>query len=270
MSPTTTRPRPASGGPPRPRSPIDPRISARRTEVTRQQGRRRLRVAAVVAVAAVLLFGVWSILHSSLFSARAITVVGATHETVAQVESAAGLTNHPPLLDLNTGAVARGIERLPWVAHASVSVGWPDGVRVAVTERVPRLVMTAAGGQWAEVSADGRVLADVTARPPGLVELAGPRPPGAPGTPVPAADHMGLAVASTLPVSFRAQVTEVTIEPAGFVQLAMTTPILVNIGDASQLRAKYEDVSAVLAGDTLHNGDVVDASVPGAVTVTGP
>jgi Na+/H+ antiporter NhaC len=61
----------------------------------------------------------------------------------------------------------------------------------------------------------------------------------------------------------------VTVEAAGWVQLAMTTPILVDIGDASQLQAKYEDVSAMLAGATLHDGDVVDVSVPGAPTVTG-
>ena len=42
----------------------------------------------------------------------------------------------------------------------------------------------------------------------------------------------------------------------------MTTPILVDIGTATQLTAKYEDVSALLAGATLHNGDVIDVSVP--------
>jgi cell division protein FtsQ len=270
MSPTTTRPRPTPSGPPRLRSRIDPRISARRTEVTRQQGRRRLRLVAALVGVVVLLFGVWSLLHSSLFSARAVTVVGATHETVAQIEAAAGLSDHPPLLNVHTGAAAQGIERLPWVAAASVSVSWPDGVRVSVTERVPRAVMAAAGGQWAELSADGRVLADVTARPAGLVQLNAAQAPGAPGTTVAGPDQVGLSVASTLPASFRAQVTEVTVEPAGWVQLAMTTPILVDIGNGSQLPAKYEDVTAILAGAPLHNGDVIDVSVPRAPTVTGP
>lgn len=270
MSPTTTRPRPTPGGPPHPRSRIDPRISARRTEVTRQQGRRRLRWVAVLVGVVVLLFGVWSLLHSSLFSARAITVVGATHETAAQIEAAAGLSDHPPLLDVHAGAAAQAIGRLPWVATASVSVNWPDGVRVAVTERVPRVIMAAAGGQWAELSADGRVLADVTARPAGLVQLNAARAPGAPGTTVAGPDPVGLLVASTLPASFRAQVTQVTVEPAGWVQLAMTTPIQVDIGNGSQLPAKYEDVTAILAGAPLHNGDVIDVSVPKAPTVTGP
>jgi len=63
-------------------------------------------------------------------------------------------------------------------------------------------------------------------------------------------------------------VTGVTVEPQGWIQLTMTTPILVDIGSTAQLTAKYEDVSAILAGATLHTGDVIDVSVPQAPTVT--
>jgi hypothetical protein len=203
--------------------------------------------------------GVWFGLHSPLVSARALTVTGAVHETAAQVEAAAGLLTHPPLMDVHAGAAALAVERLPWVHTATVSTHWPDGVHITVTERVPKLEMVVAPGTWAELSADGRVLAVGPARPPGLVLVLGPTPPGLPGTFLGATDQAGLRVASTLPVSFGAQVTAVRVEPGGWVQLAMTTP----------LRAKYEDVSASLAGATLHTGAVIDVSVPGAPTVTG-
>ena len=237
--------------------------------MARKQSRRRLRWVGIGCVVVAVLFGFWSLLHSSLFSARSLTLVGATHETTAQIQAAAGLAAHPPLLDVNTGAAARGIETLPWIRMAWVTVHWPDGVQVIVSQQRATLVMATAGGKWAELSADGRVLAEVTARPPGLIAVAGPQDPGAPGSTLSARDQLGLQVADTLPLSFRAQVTLVTVEPAGWVQLAMTTPIVVDIGDASQLRAKYEDVSALLAGATLHSGDVIDVSVPGAPTVTG-
>jgi hypothetical protein len=48
----------------------------------------------------------------------------------------------------------------------------------------------------------------------------------------------------------------------------MTTPVVVDIGTTSQLSAKYEDVSSILAGAALHDGDVIDVSVPDAPTVT--
>jgi hypothetical protein len=98
--------------------------------------------------------------------------------------------------------------------------------------------------------------------------LAVPQSPGAPGSQLGPRDAAGLAVASTLPASFVAQVTAVTVEPQGWVQLSMTTPIVVDVGTATELPAKYEDVSSILAGATLHNGDVIDVSVPQAPTVT--
>jgi cell division septal protein FtsQ len=178
------------------------------------------------------------------------------------------LASQPPLLDVNTGAAAARLEQLPWVRTATVRVSWPDGVHIAVTEEVPRFTAATPAGTWDTLSDDGRVLAQTPTRPPGLLLLTVPAAPGQAGSVLPAKDASGLEVASTLPASFAAQVTAVTIEPAGWVQLALTTPIMVNIGTATQLPAKYEDVSSILAGATLHNGDVIDVSVPQAPTVS--
>ena len=247
---------------------MDPRISARRTAVMKEQGRRRLRVLVVGLVGTGCLVGAWFLIHSPVFSARSVTVTGNVHETAAQVEAKAGLAGHPPLLDVNTGAAASAIEQLPWVRSATVHVSWPDGVHIEVSEEIQRLVVSEPGGRWESLGADGRVLSVWTARPPGLILLTVPQAPGAPGSVISARDEPGLRVASTLPASFAAQVTAVSVEPAGWIQLSMTTPIVVDIGSAAELTAKYEDVSSILAGATLHNGDVIDVSVPDAPTVT--
>lgn len=258
-----------SGGSGR-RGRVDPRISARRTAVIRAQGRRRLVLLIVGLAGTALLIGVWFLLHSPVFGARAVTVSGNVNETTAQVITQAGLAGEPPLLDVNAGAAATRIEQLPWVRSATVNVSWPDGVHIVITEETPRLEVSTSGGQWATLSTDGRVLGVAATRPPGLVLLTVPQPPGGVGSVLPASDDAGLDVASTLPASFAAQVTGVTVEPAGWVQLSMTTPIAVDVGGATQLTAKYEDVSSILAGAKLHNGDVIDVSVPDAPTVTGP
>jgi cell division septal protein FtsQ len=250
------------------RNRIDPRISDRRTAVIRAQGRRRLLIVLIGLAGTGLLVGAWFLVHTSLFSARSITVVGNVHETAAQVVAQSGLASHPPLLDVNAGAAAARIEQLPWVRTASVQVSWPDGVRIAVTEEMPQFVVAAAADRWVTLSNDGRVLSEATTRPPGLLLLTVPQPPGAAGTILPAKDAAGLRVASTLPASFAAQVAGVTVEPTGWVQLSLTTPVLVDIGSATELTEKYEDVSSVLSGATLHNGDVIDVSIPNAVTVT--
>jgi cell division septal protein FtsQ len=247
---------------------MDPRISARRVAVLREQGHRRLRVIAIGLAGSALVVGGWFLLHSPLFGARSITVTGNVHETAAQVVAQAGLAGHPALLDVNAGAAAARLEQLPWVRTAKVKVSWPDGVHVAVTEETPRFVDGRPDGRWVVLSDDGRVLDVEAARPPGLLLLTLPTPPGDPGTVLSGKDLTGLRVASTLPASFAAQVTAVTVEPAGWVQLALTTPILVDIGSTAELTAKYEDVSSILAGAALHNGDVIDVSVPDAPTVT--
>jgi len=262
--------RPSRGRPGRSRGGgrIDPRISARRTAVIKEQGRRRLVIAGIALGVVALLVGGWFLLHTPLFSARSVTVTGNVHETAAQVVSQAGLASHPPLLAVNAGAVATRLEQLPWVRTATVHVSWPDGVHIAVTEETESLTVTTVEGKWDLLSDDGRVLAQSATRPPGLLLLTVPQPAGETGTQLSARDAAGLRVASTLPASFVGQVTGVTVEPAGWVQLVLTTPVVVDIGTAAELTAKYEDVSSILAGASLHNGDVIDVSVPDAPTVT--
>ena len=164
----------------------------------------------------------------------------------------------------------RGLSGCRGCAARAVTVAWPDKVHIVVTEQVPVAQMKTAAGQWALLTAGGRVLAVDGPQAPGLLTLTGPGAPGLAGSTLGSADQVGLEVAATLPVSFKAQVTSVGVQPGGWVQLAMTTPVVVNVGTASQLPSKYEDVTSILAGATLHAGDVIDVSVPDAPTVTGP
>ena len=116
---------------------IHPRMWRRRVEVTRANGRKRLRVLAVAAGVAVLAGGGFLALHTSLFAARNLKVVGASHTPVADVLEASGLSRHPPLIDIDSAAMVRRIDALPWVETSAVQEHWPDSVTVVITERVP-------------------------------------------------------------------------------------------------------------------------------------
>ena len=80
-------------------------------------------------------------------------------------------------MDVDRGAVSTRIEQLPWVKSAAVAVSWPDGVRITITEETPLVAVPEAGGHWATVSADGRVLQVTTAQPAGLRSLSVPQYP---------------------------------------------------------------------------------------------
>lgn len=249
---------------------VDPRIGARRADVQRHEVRRRLRRAFVVAALVVLVGGGWTLLHSSVLSARVVSVTGSVHTTDAAIIAAAGLSDHPPLIDVSPGAAAAAIERLPWVARASVVRQWPDGVRISVVERTATDVVAepAPAHGWALVDASGRVLARTPSRPAGLMQVGGPSPPGAPGTVV-AGLRGALAVSRSLPAAFANQVSAVSEDKQTGITLHLTSPLTVYLGSTADLHAKYEDVAALLSGAPLAAGDVIDVSAPGAPVVRG-
>jgi cell division protein FtsQ len=257
---------------------LDPRIRQRRAAVSRRRGRRRLGVVLVLVALGGAAVGGWCLLHSRWLSARVVTVVGSVHTPTAEIEAVAGLGAHPPMVDVDPGAVAGRLEQLPWVRRATVERQWPDGVRVTVVEETPVAVVAPPAGHppahrappsWALVDRAGRVLADRSAPPAGLARLEAPARPGPPGSWLAPAAAPGLVVAATLPRAFSAQVTAVVVGHGGQVTLELTTPVTVRLGDTTQLDQKYEAAAAALAGAKLAAGDVINVSVPDSVTV-GP
>lgn len=266
-SPTASRSAIRPGPPP---SSIDPRIRARRAEVLRTEARRRLRAALVVLGVIVVVVAGWLALHSRLFAARVVTVVGAVHTPVDEIVAAAGLTDHPPLVDVGTAAAA-GVERLPWVAHATVVREWPDGVRITVQERTPVAMVREApvSAGWAVLDRTGKVLA-VEVRPEtGLLRVAGTEPPGPPGS-IAGALHAALRVVSSLPKAFAGQVASVTEDRRGDVTLQLRSALTVYLGSTDQLPQKYEDVAAILNGAVLTAGSTIDVAAPATPVVKPP
>ena len=251
------------------------RASAQRRP--RTPGRRRRRSVVVVAITvvtlAVLSAGAYAALHSRLLAATTVVVTGTRHESPRQVQAAAGLTAAPPMISVDAGQVAaRVAHAFPWVASVDVTLHWPRTVDVAVTERKAVAVVFGPNGATELVDVTGRRLG-----PPALGQVL-PRleyapPPGQPAGASPtiaSSATPGLIVAATLPAAFRSQVAVVQVNRVGWVTLHLDTPVSFVLGPASDLSQKYEDVASVIARTTLHIGDVVDVSVPQAMTVTGP
>jgi cell division protein FtsQ len=125
------------------------------------------------ALTAVLIVGVmaWALLGSTLLVVRSVRVTGNGRAvSAAQVVSAAGIAHGQPLIWVDTGAIARRVERLTQVQSAQVSKDWPTTLVIAVRLRTPVFSMAVHGG-YALVDAYGVSLAEVGKRPRGLPVL---------------------------------------------------------------------------------------------------
>jgi cell division protein FtsQ len=253
---------------PRPR--IDPRIEERRVAVRRQRGRKRLRLLLALLVLSGLL-AAFGALHSSLLSARQVTVHGTLHTPQAQILAVSGLVHHPPLIDVDPGRISARLERLPWVREAVVDKAWPDSVTITVSERKP-VATVAREGQVALVDATGRVLAYERRAPPATVGLvlagSGVAPPGAPGSRLGSLARPALRVAAELPVSLAAQVTAVSLSGSGAISLELSGGMIALLGSDTELGEKFEDLASVLGAVPLSAGDQIDLTVPSEPTVS--
>ena len=254
---------------------IDPRIRQRRLAIRRSQGRRRLRWIGGVVVAAVLILALFGLAYTPWFGAQAVSVTGShPHTPDAAIVDAAGLQHHPPLISVNPGAISKKVESLPFIATARVRRHWPDGVQIAVTERVPVVQMAGPGTSWSLLDGHGRTLEVVPDRLPALVvyivhtPTAG-IPPAALGRSLPAAAGPGLEVSRTLPPAFSSQVVSVTVAADGSISMALDSGISVLFGTDDDRTAKYEDIASILAHGTLHATSVIDVTVPESPTVSG-
>lgn len=260
------RPRPAvraSSRPPAQPS-THPRIRARRVEVARTAGRRRLRRLNVVL--GVVCVAVWGlvVLRSPLFDVDRVQVVGAGRTTEAEATSASGIRTGDPLVEADLAGAETAVAALPWVDEARVSRMWPGTVRIVVTERTPLATQAHTDG-WAVLDATGRVL-DVVAEAPDLVVLDG-RSDVAPGARLREADRAVLRTLTRIPEGLRPDVGGAAAGPDGQ-QITLAGGDLVVLGDGSDLAAKLAAAEAVAADAGPEDGCRIDVRVPTAPVLT--
>lgn len=137
------------------------------------QRRKRRWILAVVLVLVLALVGaaIWAVWFSSLLVAQQVRVMGEERLSDDQVVKAAEVRLDTPLARLDTDAIEKRIrEQLPPVEQVQVSRGWPDTVRIAVTEREPVAWITRSGRSW-EVDASGVVFWPTDSPDESLLEL---------------------------------------------------------------------------------------------------
>lgn len=259
--------------------PVDPRLAERWAAIAHERGRRRRRVLLTVTAIASILGIAWLVVESPLLALRRIDVRGTAHVSAAELRAAAHVRTGAPLLRVDTGAVARRLRALPWIAAARVERELPHALRIRVTERAPAAWARAgsgpdgAGGPSGAVvvvDAGGRVLGRVPGPPPGLPELVGVRVPDRPGARVVPARATG--VLRGLPRVLRIAVGAIVLDGRGTTLRLSGAPGSVaargseiRLGTPDALDTKSAAALAVLdaLGDTrVHYVDVEVPSAP--------
>jgi cell division protein FtsQ len=243
----------------------DPRIQARRVVVARQQGRhRRSRILFGLILAGLVASGL-AVVHSSLFGARTVRILGAPNIPSSTVIAAAGLRGDPPLVDLNPSSIATRVERLPWVLTADVHIAWPSTVSIRVTERIPvaQILVPGSPGTYASSDVSGRIL-EVGPRSPSLpVVVPSVGQPGVPGSSLPVADRSLLEVAGALPESMVGETTEIADSSLGAV-VVLSDHITAIVGGSGSLEQKFVSLATVLAHGALQGVAAIDLRVADA------
>ncbi len=163
----------------------------------------------VLASVGILAAVAWALLGDRLLVVRVIAVSGTRLVTPAQVITAADVPAGTPLIRVDPAQVATRVEAIRQVASARVSKDWPDGLSIAVTERVPVVAVRMAGGGYDLVDHDGVIVRVAQSKPAALplfqTALAGSQLRGSPDV------ATASAVLAELPSWLNREVTTVAV-----------------------------------------------------------
>lgn len=234
--------------------------SRRRFERRAAAARRRPRLLIGVGVALLLLLGlvVWLGWFSSVLTATAVEVRGASGAAAAQVRQVAAVPLGGPVLRVDTDAVQERLVAGKAWREVSVSRSLPHTVVIDVTPRVAVLAVRGAGGRVELVDAEGVVFARVASPPAGVPVVAS----GA-ATVTRAGVTAALQALGSLEPALRRTVSGVTVSEADQVSFrlkvkdATKTIVWGGSGDGAT-KAK---LVAVLVSQP---GSTIDVSVPGS------
>ena len=219
-------------------------MRARRIQVRRDAGRRRLRWIVLGAVVLLVLFGAGIVLESPLFAINDVQVTGATYTNRARLQQVVDDLDGATLLGANLAKAEATLAADPWVRRVRVERRPLRGVRIEIVERTP--VVTYMGGdqRWRVLDATGHVLAVLD--PPGSkpvdpmeVKMAKPGPNLDAGTTAPSALAAVADLVPRLPGTLRSQTCSVGITAADGLALNLCARnYVIELGQPDQLRDK--------------------------------
>lgn len=230
-----------------------------------------LKILALLMVGAVLYQAVQAVARSRYLQLDKFEVEGNTEARISteNVIAATGAEVGDQLLGISTQKVSGELEKLPWVAEASVERILPSTLRISIDEREPSFVIQTGQGPFL---ADGRglVLQEGSEELVSVVEM--PLRPIRPGTRISAPEFVHASrILRSLPKDIRSRVTSIRAPSIDQIQIATGTGPLIYYGAAEKVDEKNFAVETLLERTKSASPAVavIDVRVP-ARPVTRP
>ncbi|MCW2905049.1 MAG: Polypeptide-transport-associated domain protein FtsQ-type [Streptosporangiaceae bacterium] len=233
---------------------------ARALTLARRLPRRWKAVGMALVVAGVLGTAAWVLLGSRLLVVRHVEVTGVKLIPRDRVVAVARVPLGTPMVRLHTGAVGARVAGLQEVESVRVQRRWPATVRLAVTERVP-LVVVGRGNRYYQMDRDGVIVITTSRRPPGLPAMVVANP--SPADPATAA---ALKVRGALPPRFARRLASIEAGSPEAVTLRFKAGMTVVWGAAERAGEKIRLIDALLATQAGRSARKIDISSPEVVT----
>lgn len=200
--------------------------------------------------------------RSSALKLQRVEVIGNENVTADDIVDASTLTNGVHLLRLSTGSVARKVKTISWVMSARVERILPSKVRIVITERQPR-AMVSIGGTAYLVDREGVVLQEGQRSLPLIVGLGvSSTEPGARLSAV-QLDHV-FRIIDALDADVRSQTRSIEAASIDRITLILDSGTRILFGAAEDLEDKNFAVQSLLRRYRLENKHIerLDVRVP--------
>lgn len=243
---------------------MEPRLRDRRIAVRRAEGRRRLRWFVVVGVVVVLVVAVLAVLGSSLFSVERdqVRLTGNVYADEAALAAIVDDLVGTPVLLVDTRAIERRIEQIPWVEAARVRTQFPRGATIEIRERSALAAFQGPDGRFRVIDRDGRVLDVIEGQPVAYMLVTGPDALDlAAGQFAPAGYAAAAELVQALTASVRGRTTSIDVTGDGSrLRMFLDDGTEVRFGAADDLLVKLVRLETVLPTADERGASIIDVS----------
>jgi cell division septal protein FtsQ len=117
-----------------------------------------LKTVLAVALGLLAYLGYRTAVSASFFKVKSVDVAGASRASREEIREAVLRLSNAGVWQADLETIAKELREQPWVRDAVVTRVLPDGLRVRVTEREPRVISRTGGGRLVWVDDEGVVL----------------------------------------------------------------------------------------------------------------